>query len=157
MKVFNLQCEHGHGFEGWFGSEEDYRSQTERGLLSCPVCETHAVQRMPSAPRLSLGASAPALPVSVGVGGVPAARGWADTPEHQKVQELWLKAVQHVLANTEDVGTQFAEEARRIHYGEVEHRNIRGQTTPDEMQALSDEGVEVFSLPVPRGLKGPMQ
>lgn len=154
MKVFNLQCEHGHAFEGWFGSEEDYRAQTERGLLACPVCETAAVQRLPSAPRLSLGQAEP--PQKRQPPAAPAAD-WPMSPEHQKVQELWMQAVRHVLANTEDVGSRFAEEARRIHYGEVEHRNIRGQTTPDEVQALNDEGVEVFSLPVPAGLKGPVQ
>lgn len=155
MKVFNLQCEHGHGFEGWFGSEEDYRAQTDRGLLSCPVCETRTLQRLPSAPRLSLGAAAEAVPqpVSAPAGGAA----WAVTPEHRKVQELWMQAVRHVLSNTEDVGSRFAEEARRIHYGEVEHRNIRGQTTPDEIRSLNDEGVEVFSLPIPDGLKGPLQ
>ena len=156
MKVFNLQCEHGHGFEGWFGSEEDYRSQTERGLLTCPVCETCTIQRLPSAPRLSLGASAEAPPLAAGAapaGGEP----WTATPEHRKVQELWMQAVRHVLANTEDVGSRFAEEARRIHYGEVEHRNIRGQSTADEMRSLNDEGVEVFSMPMPDALKGPVQ
>lgn len=155
MKVFNLQCEHGHGFEGWFGSEEDYRSQTDRGLLSCPVCETHTIQRMPSAPRLSLGAATEPAPLPVQSPAMVDA--WASTPEHQKVQELWMNAVRHVLSNTEDVGARFAEEARRIHYGEIEHRNIRGQTTPDEMRALNDEGVEVFSLPIPDALKGPVQ
>lgn len=153
MKVFNLQCEHGHGFEGWFGSEEDYRDQTERGLLTCPVCETRTIQRMPSAPRLSLGAGAE--PAAVPPTEAMSAR--FDTPEQQKVQELWIRAIKHVLDSTEDVGSRFAEEARRIHYGEVEHRNIRGQTTPDEVQALNDEGVEVFSLPIPGGLKGPVQ
>lgn len=155
MKVFNLQCEHGHGFEGWFGSEDDYQSQTARGLLSCPICETHTVQRLPSAPRLSLGHhTAPSETLNE----VPApAASRPVSPEHQKVQELWLQAVKHVLANTEDVGAKFADEARRMHYGETELRNIRGQTTADEMQALNDEGVEVFSLPIPSALKGPVQ
>lgn len=152
MKVFNLQCEHGHGFEGWFGSEEDYQSQTERGLLSCPLCETHRVQRMPSAPRLSLGHHGePPSTALVDKPTVP------DSPEHQKVQEMWLQAVRHVLAHTEDVGPRFADEARKIHYGEATHRNIRGQTTPDEMRSLNDEGVDVFSLPIPAALKGTVQ
>lgn len=152
MKVFNLQCEHGHGFEGWFGSEDDFQSQTGRGLLTCPICETHVVQRLPSAPRLSLGHHAAPQAIAS-----PAASSRPVSPEHQKVQELWLQAVRHVLANTEDVGAKFADEARRIHYGEAEHRNIRGQTTPDEMQSLNEEGVEVFSLPIPAALKGPVQ
>jgi hypothetical protein len=156
MKVFNLQCEHGHGFEGWFGSEEDYQSQTEQGLLSCPLCETHQVQRLPSAPRLSLGhhtrPAAPEAPTKTTPPATPPA-----TPEHQKVQEMWLQAVRHVLANTEDVGPHFADEARKIHYGESEHRNIRGQTSRDEMQSLAEEGVEVFSMPIPAALKGTIQ
>lgn len=151
MKVFNLQCEHGHGFEGWFGSEDDYQSQTQRGLLSCPLCETHAVQRLPSAPRLSLGHHTAPETIAAAAPSRPA------SPEHQKVQELWMQAVRHVLANTEDVGPQFADEARRIHYGETAHRNIRGQTTPDEIQALNEEGVDVFSMPIPAALKGPVQ
>lgn len=156
MKVFNLQCEHGHGFEGWFGSEEDFRSQTDRGLLACPVCETNVIHRLPSAPRLSLGAAA--HPPGSGTGDeAKGAQCWASTPEHRKVEELWMRAVRHVLDNTEDVGSRFAEEARRIHYGEVEQRSIRGQSSPDEMRELHDEGVEVFSLPIPNGLKGPVQ
>jgi hypothetical protein len=153
MKVFNLQCEHGHGFEGWFGSEDDYQSQTERGLLSCPLCETRSVQRLPSAPRLSLGHHNEPQPTAVAV----AQTAIPDSPEHQKVQEMWLQAVRHVLAHTEDVGPRFADEARKIHYGEAAHRNIRGQTTPDEMQSLNEEGVDVFSLPIPAALKGTVQ
>ena len=71
------------------------------------------------------------------------------------MQALWLQAVDHVLQNTEDVGDHFPEEARRIHYGESEHRGIRGQATPDERAALADEGIEVMALPLPAGLKGP--
>lgn len=155
MKVFNLQCEQGHGFEGWFGSEDDYQSQTQRGLLSCPLCETHVVQRLPSAPRLSLGHHT--APETKAVAAPAAAPSKPVSPEHQKVQELWMQAVRHVLANTEDVGPKFADEARRIHYGETAHRNIRGQTTPDEIQALNEEGVDVFSMPIPAALKGPVQ
>jgi hypothetical protein len=73
------------------------------------------------------------------------------------LQALWMQAVQQVLATTEDVGPQFAEEARRIHYGESEERGIRGQTTPEERAALADEGIEVMSLPLPAALKGPVQ
>jgi hypothetical protein len=65
-----------------------------------------------------------------------------------------MKAVQHVLKNTEDVGERFPEEARRIHYGESEARGIRGHATPDERAALADEGIEVVPLPVPEALKG---
>jgi hypothetical protein len=161
MKVFNLQCDQGHGFEGWFGSEDDFHDQVERSMLECPLCASKAVRRLPSAPRLNLAHAEPLPPRSPTQ---PAAQPAVDslaplgsTPQHQAVQALWLKAVQHVMAHTEDVGAQFADEARRIHYGETPERGIRGQTTPEETQALQEEGIEVFSLPVPTGLKGPLQ
>jgi hypothetical protein len=139
MKVLNLRCGNGHGFEGWFGSDDDFMDQNGRGLVECPLCGDSVVTRMPSAPRLNLsaGRQAEAAPADV--------------------QALWLQAVRHVLANTEDVGPRFAEEARRIHYGEIEARGIRGQTTPGEAQSLRDEGIEIASLPVPKAMKEPLQ
>lgn len=146
MKVLNLRCEHGHGFEGWFGSDDDYRSQCERGLVECPLCASSVVSRLPSAPRLHLSPSRELAP--------PAA---AATPEQQSVEALWLRAVRHVMAQTEDVGERFADEARRIHYGETPGRGIRGQASSDEAQALREEGIDVHALPMPKGLKGPVQ
>jgi hypothetical protein len=72
----------------------------------------------------------------------------------QQLQANWLKVVQQVLANTEDVGNQFADEARKIHYGEAQERNIRGQVSVDESMALLDEGIPVLPLMVPSALKG---
>lgn len=153
MKVFNLQCALGHGFEGWFGSDEDYQSQGRRGLLTCPMCGSAEIARLPSAPRLNLsGAQAP-QPVPA----TPSATTPAPTPERAQAEALFLQAVRHVLANTEDVGPRFAEEARRIHYGETEQRNIRGQASADEARTLREEGIEVMSLPIPDALKGPLQ
>lgn len=171
MKVFNLQCPSGHGFEGWFGSEADFLSQGERGLLTCPMCGLAGVFRVPSAPRLNLsGATAPtsgtpsrpdqarAAPVPAGrptpVPDQPAA---AATPERAQAEAILLQAVRHVLANTEDVGTHFADEARRMHHGEIEPRGIRGQASAEEARSLHEDGIEVFSLPIPEVLKGPMQ
>jgi hypothetical protein len=166
MKVLDLRCEHGHAFEGWFGSEDDYRQQLERGLLECPLCGTKAVQRLPSAPRLNLSgaraepsqsaAAAPATAAPAQAAASAAVPPMADA-QRQAAQAQWLQAVRHVMANTEDVGSQFAEEARRIHYGEAENRGIRGQASKEETQALSEEGIDVFSLPVPEALKGPVQ
>ena len=73
------------------------------------------------------------------------------------MQSALLRAVQHIMANTDDVGPRFAEEARRMHYGETDERPIRGQATADEAQALHEEGIEVVSLPMPEALKGPLQ
>lgn len=153
MKVFNLCCAHGHAFEGWFGSEADYQSQTERGLLTCPLCEDTRVTRLPSAPRLNLGAAAPetSLPVATPT----------PEPQHEHARALaalqggLMQAVRAVIANTEDVGPRFPEEARRIHYGETEARNIRGQASAQERAALAEEGIEVVALPTPKSLTGP--
>ncbi|MCG2593985.1 DUF1178 family protein [Ramlibacter sp. XY19] len=146
MKVLNLQCAHGHGFEGWFGSEDEFQDQLGRGLVECPLCGDVQVAKMPSAPRLNLGAAEPA----------PAKQQVMNAPD-AKMQAAWLQLVQHVMANTEDVGEKFAEESRKIHYGETEDRNIRGQASREETESLLEEGIAVMPLPVPKGLKGPLQ
>jgi len=144
MKVFNLRCARDHGFEGWFASEDDYRGQMERGLVECPLCADRQITRLPSAPRLNLsGAREPQQPGPV-----------VQPAPEQTLETMWLKAVQHVLQTTEDVGTRFPEEARRIHYGESERRGIRGEATPQEREALADEGIEVMQLPLPKALEG---
>ncbi len=156
MKVLNLRCANGHGFEGWFASDDDYMDQNGRGLVECPLCGDHVVSRLPSAPRLNLsGAREPVL-VGAAADDAPAAAPAAQ-PQAADLQVKWLHAVRHLLATTEDVGERFAEEARRIHYGEQPTRGIRGQATPEEREALLDEGIETMSLPVPRALKGPVQ
>jgi hypothetical protein len=148
MKVLDLRCANGHGFEGWFASEEEFMDQNGRGLIECPLCADRVVSRMPSAPRLNLsGAREPAAAQAQ----APATTTPADA------QAAWMQAIKQVLANTEDVGQRFAEEARRIHYGEVEVRGIRGRATPDEANALREEGIEFASLPVPQALKEPLQ
>lgn len=150
MKVLNLQCAHRHTFEGWFGSEDDYRSQLERGLVECPMCGDIAVTKLPSAPRLNLGAQPTTAPT-------PAQKHEVAAMPDQAMQAAWLKMVRHVMANTDDVGERFAEEARRIHHGETPERGIRGQASPQETQALLEEGIGVLPLPVPKALKGTLQ
>ena len=146
MKVLNLRCANGHGFEGWFASEEDFLDQNGRGLVECPMCNDHVITRMPSAPRLNLsGAREPE----------PARQ--AAQPAAADLQAMWMQAVREILRQTEDVGERFVEEARRIHFGEAEERGIRGVATPEEREALRDEGIEVMALPVPAALKGPVQ
>lgn len=141
MKVLNLRCANGHGFEGWFASDDDFMDQNGRGLIECPLCADRVVSRLPSAPRLNLsGATAPTA-----------------EPAAADLQAMWLKTVQQLMASTEDVGNKFAEEARRIHYGESEGRAIRGQASAEERAELHDEGIEVVSIPLPRALKGPVQ
>ncbi len=157
MKVFNLQCTAQHQFEGWFGSEEDYVSQQARGLLECPLCGDKAVHRLPSAPRLNLGAGEP--PAAT----VPAASGPVPQPsllpagEMQALQAAYLQFARRVVEQTEDVGERFVEEARKIHYGEREERGIRGKASPEQTRELLEEGIAVLPLPLPEGFNGPLQ
>ena len=146
MKVLDLQCPQQHSFEGWFGSEADFQDQLGRGMVECPLCGDVAVSKMLSAPRLNLGSVREAAP-SQDVVAAP----------DRTMQAAWMKMVRHVMANTDDVGTRFPEEARRMHYGETEERGIRGQASPDETQALLEEGIGVLPLPIPKALKEPLQ
>ncbi len=165
MKVLNLQCSHQHSFEGWFASENDFQSQLTRGLVECPICADLSVQKMPSAPRLNLGAHQTASgqdsPSSSQLGQalVPAAApaGAMQGGASRSDQAAFLKALRHVVANTEDVGDQFASEARAMHYGDAEARSIRGQASAREAVELIEEGIEVISLPMPAALKETLQ
>ena len=156
MKVLDLQCAHQHRFEGWFGSEDDFQSQLLRGLVECPMCGSSEISKMLSAPRLNLGAVQPAA-ADVSAAAVPVPAPAAAASADPALQAAWMKMVRHVIANTEDVGSQFAEEARKIHYGERKERNIRGEATAEETEALLDEGIDVLPLPIPAALKRPLQ
>lgn len=161
MKVLDLQCSSGHVFEGWFGSEEDFLSQIQRAFVQCPLCGDAAVQKKLSAPRLNLsGAKAPVeLPPTADATTEPTTVRTPDlNPELQNaLHQAWVHVAKQVLANTEDVGNRFADEARRMHYGEVEERGIRGKTTPAEARELMEEGIELVALPIPEHLKKPLQ
>jgi hypothetical protein len=145
MKVLNLQCTHRHSFEGWFASEDDFQDQLGRGLVECPLCGDTAIVKMLSAPRLNLGAAREEPKQEV-----------MAAPD-ATLQAAWMKMVRHVMASTEDVGERFAEEARRIHYGEAQERGIRGQASAQETEALMEEGIGVLPLPIPKALKEPLQ
>ena len=168
MKVLNLQCAHQHSFEGWFGSEDDFQSQLHRGLVECPMCADKAIVKMPSAPRLNFGghrapvesvpqANEPTstdTPEDTNLVAVDAPTQASPTPEQQAA---FFKALRHVVANTEDVGDKFANQARAMHYGDVEPRSIRGQATPREASELIEEGIDVMALPMPAALKETLQ
>jgi hypothetical protein len=153
MKVLNLRCSNGHGFEGWFASDDEFMEQNGSGLLTCPLCADSVVTRLPSAPRLNLSGARPEA--SEQQQSPPSSSGTEMQPV--ALQSMWMKAVRHVLAHTEDVGERFAEEARRIHYGETPSRGIRGQVNAEQRDQLIDEGIEIFALPLPRALDGPVQ
>jgi len=143
MKVLDLRCTHDHRFEGWFASDDDFATQAEGALIECPICGDTAVTRLPSAPRLNLGAGTKEETQAV--------------TQSADLQGLWMQAVRRLIENTEDVGERFPEEARRIHYGEMPERGIRGRASRDETEALREEGIEVTALPMLPSLKGPLQ
>ncbi len=156
MKVLNLQCAHQHEFEGWFGSEDDFTSQLARGLVSCPLCGDAQIQKMLSAPRLNLRAGredrVPAAPAEAG-GSVELGLPAPGSP----LQAQLLKAMRQVLANTEDVGERFADQARAMHHGEIDQRNIRGRTSPEVAMELIEEGIDVMPLPSLPAIKETLQ
>ncbi|WP_309680727.1 DUF1178 family protein [Polaromonas sp.] len=172
MKVLNLACARQHAFEGWFASEDDFQGQLARGLIECPLCADKGIQKLPSAPRLNLGSHAsPALtanqPAAPGAAATAVSQHGTASPAQAAMgmlagaspadQALFLKALRHLVANTEDVGARFADEARRMHYGDTEARSIRGQTSAREAVELLEEGIEVMPLPLPALLKETLQ
>lgn len=149
LKVFNLQCDAGHLFEGWFGSHDDYDAQQARGLVTCPMCQSAQVQKMPSAPHINSSRTvAPAQQASEVEGSgrsVPAPV--AASSELAKLQAEVLTQMRQVINAAENVGPAFAREARAIHEGEAQARSIRGTATPEERQELVEEGIAVMALP----------
>ncbi|MEO6016815.1 MAG: DUF1178 family protein [Polaromonas sp.] len=161
MKVLNLLCAHQHAFEGWFASEDDFQAQLARGLVECPLCADKGIQKMPSAPRLNLGAQlAPAkapTPDQRPDADAVVVGGQAGSHPGPHEQAALLKALRYMVANTEDVGDRFADKARAMHYGDLEPRNIRGQASARETVELLEEGIDVMPLPMPAALKETLQ
>ena len=154
MKVLDLGCSQGHVFEAWFASEGDYVQQRASGLLACPMCGDLQVEKKLSAPRLNLSHAADtqaAKPTPVEGGSA------SDAPTSQAMQAAYMHVVRSLMAQTEDVGQRFAQEARAMHLGEAPERAIRGQSSAEERQALLDEGIQVLSLPVPDFAKHSLQ
>ena len=135
MIIFDLKCApQGHVFEAWFGSSEDYEGQRERGLVSCPLCGSAEIDKAPMAPAVGArGNQADGLP--------PA--------QMKALLGAMAEAQKKVLENSEHVGPRFADEARAIHLGEAQARAIHGQATPQQADALREEGVPVAPLPFP--------
>jgi hypothetical protein len=139
MIVYNLGCEDEHRFEGWFASPSEFDRQSEAGLVECPVCGSFAVKRLPTASYVNKG-------VSRGV-----ERGPAEERREGRLEELAQRIagmLEQVLRDTEDVGAEFSEEARRIHYKEAPARSIRGIASNREVEELREEGIDVMVVPV---------
>jgi hypothetical protein len=140
MIIFELGCNSQHRFEGWFASGQDFERQLAAGMLVCPVCGSAEVSRIPHA-KIARGdppaAAVPAMPPD------------ATPPAGVPAPHIVAAFIDHVLRHTEDVGRMFPEEARRIHREEAPARSIRGTASREETEALLDEGIEVFPLPIP--------
>lgn len=136
MIRYSLHCENAHEFEGWFSGSADFDNQLQRGLIGCPVCGSSSVEKMLMAPSVSTARKKDATRTLA-----------LDTAQKQAFAKI-KATLATIRANTEDVGDRFAEEARKIHYGEVEERGIIGQASPQEAMALIEEGIEVAPLPV---------
>lgn len=150
LKVFDLECDHGHVFEGWFGSADNYESQRTRGLLSCPVCNSQQVTKKLSAPRLNVSHIRKADSSAAGqAAGRPASATAAPTAASAmaQMQADALRHIRKMVHNAENVGLRFAEEARRMHEGATAERAIRGTATPQEREELVEEGIAVMSIP----------
>lgn len=156
MKVLDLHCQNDHVFEGWFASEDEFQRQLRDSLVQCPMCADFHISKRLSAPRLNLGARQPTTEPVAPVADVPAERGNAEV-SGVDLQAAWLSLARKVMAHTEDVGPQFAQEARRIHRGEVEERAIRGQASREETLQLLDEGIAVLPLLLPEAAKETLQ
>lgn len=151
MKVLDLHCRSEHVFEGWFASEEDFQSQLARGLVQCPLCGDEQVQKRLSAPRLNLRASASDRAPAPTAEPSPAPQ----LPSDASQAAAWLQRMRQAVAQSEDVGERFTEEARKMHSGEADQRAIRGQANLDQTLQLLEEGIPV--LPLPPVLKEPLQ
>ncbi len=146
MIVFDLACREGHRFEGWFGSSADYEDQRARGLIACPTCGDAQVAKAPMAPAVPAKGNSrqEVLP--------PETRPMANTPippEMRKALAALAKAQGEALKNSTWVGDKFAEETRKMHYGERDEAPIYGQASLAEAKALIEEGVPVAPLPFP--------
>jgi len=146
MIVYDLCCCDGHRFEGWFGSSADYEDQRARGLLACPSCGTAEVTKAPMAPAVPVKGNSRQEVLA------PETRPMANTPmppEMQKALAALAKAQAEALRNSTWVGDKFAEETRKMHYGERDEAPIHGQASLAEAKALIEEGVPVAPLPFP--------
>jgi hypothetical protein len=151
MIRYALRCDHDHAFESWFQSSSAYESQVKRKLVSCPTCGSMKVEKAIMAPRIvgkkGRESAAPAPNEATEI--LPQASSTPLVMAQERELRAKLKELRdHIVKNADNVGESFPNEARKMHYGEIEHRPIYGEASPDEARALIDEGVEVSPLPV---------
>ena len=135
MIRFSLCCENEHDFDGWFRNGDDFDTQKKRGLISCPLCNSGRVEKALMAPAVSTGRRQDKIALAMG-------------EEQRKALAQLKEFAKKARENSDYVGDKFAEEARKIHFGETEARGIYGEATPDEARGLAEDGVEFMPLPV---------
>jgi hypothetical protein len=158
MIRYNLRCERGHAFESWFQSSSAYETQEKRKLVSCPSCGSTKVERAIMAPQIvsrkgreNAASTAAPAPAATPVAGTEVATASSTPLLMAQERELRAKIKElrdHIVKNADNVGERFPNEARKMHYGDIEHRPIYGEASPEEARSLIDEGVEVSPLPV---------
>ncbi len=153
MIRYALACDRGHSFESWFQNSAAYDRQVKRKLVTCPVCGSSKVEKALMAPRLSgvkKRGAAPAAPAALPE--APAAHEAAPvammSPQEREFRTKLKELRDHLIRNADYVGQRFPEEARKMHYGEIEHRSIYGEASPDQAKELHEEGIEFHPLPV---------
>ncbi len=165
MIKYALRCEQGHEFESWFKNSAAYDSQSKRGLISCPGCGSAKVEKAIMAPRLGRSESAeaeprtagPALPPTTSASlpvpmpfATPPGKGTVAimSPQERELRKKLKELREHIVKNADYVGQRFPEQARKIHYGETEHRSIYGEASPEEAKELHEEGIAFHPLPI---------
>lgn len=154
MIRYVLACNKAHPFESWFPSSAAFDAQRTQGLLTCPICGSAEIEKQIMAPSVARTDKAPAGPIDapaqpVAEAAPPSPQPVALLSEHEQAFRAMLKAVrEHVTQNADYVGSGFAEEARKMHYGEIEHHSIYGEADPMEAKALLEEGIAVHPLPI---------
>ena len=149
MIRYALRCARGHEFDSWFQSSAAYDSQHKRGLVTCPSCNSTEVDKAIMAPRIARkGKSKPAPQPAAAPAEDTSQTSLVMAPQERELVAKLKELRDHVLKNADNVGTKFPDEARKMHYGDIEHRAIYGEATGEEARALIDEGVEVAPLPI---------
>ncbi|HEY2757343.1 MAG TPA: DUF1178 family protein [Pseudolabrys sp.] len=153
MIKYALACDKGHQFESWFADSAAFDKQAKRKLVTCPVCDSAKVEKAIMAPRLAAtkkrktqvpAQQAPAITDAP----APAAPVAMMSPQEQELRTKLKELRDHLTKNADNVGKKFTEEARKMHYGEIEHRSIYGEATPEDAKELAEEGIDFHPLPI---------
>jgi hypothetical protein len=153
MIKYALACEQEHQFESWFPNSEGYDKQRKRGLVTCPACGSRKIEKALMAPQIARKGKAPApaateapsAPVESAPETSPVAM---MSPQEREFRAKLKELRDHLTSKADNVGTQFPEVARKMHYGEIDHRSIYGQASPEDAKALHEEGIEFHPLPI---------